>query len=69
MRLVSEFVFDAAHRILGHAGKCGYLRAHSYRLEVTVTATGLDELGMVMDFDDLIRETPTCSSELTPDAA
>lgn len=53
VQLTSEFVFDAAHRILGHRGKCGYLHGHSYRLEVTVTATQLDELGMVMDFDDL----------------
>lgn len=53
MRLTSEFVFDAAHRILGHRGKCRYLHGHSYRLEVTVTATRLDQLGMIMDFDDL----------------
>jgi 6-pyruvoyltetrahydropterin/6-carboxytetrahydropterin synthase len=53
MRLTSEFTFDAAHRILGHSGKCAYLHGHTYRLEVTVSAARLDALGMVMDFDDL----------------
>ena len=53
MKLTSEFTFDAAHRILGHSGKCAYLHGHTYRLEVTVSAAELDALGMVMDFDDL----------------
>jgi 6-pyruvoyltetrahydropterin/6-carboxytetrahydropterin synthase len=53
MRVTSRFTFDAAHRILGHAGKCAYLHGHTYHLEVTVTAPELDALGMVIDFDDL----------------
>ncbi len=53
MNLTTRFTFDAAHRILGHPGKCAYLHGHTYHLEVTVTAARLDALGMVMDFDDL----------------
>ena len=53
MNLSVEFGFDAAHRILGHAGKCAWLHGHTYRLRVTVEAERLDRLGMVMDFDDL----------------
>lgn len=53
MRLSAEFAFDAAHRILGHLGKCAYLHGHTYRLEVTVASERLDPLGMVIDFDDL----------------
>lgn len=53
MRLTAEFTFDAAHRILGHPGKCAYLHGHTYHLEVTVSAERLDPLGMVIDFDDL----------------
>ena len=53
MRLSAEFTFDAAHRILGHPGKCAYLHGHTYHLEVTVSAEHLDRLGMVIDFDDL----------------
>ena len=53
MHVASRFTFAAAHRILGHAGKCAYLHGHTYHLEVTVTAPELDTLGMVIDFDDL----------------
>lgn len=53
MRLSAEFTFEAAHRILGHPGKCAYLHGHTYHLEVTVSAERLDPLGMVIDFDDL----------------
>ena len=52
MNLTTRFTFDAAHRILGHPGKCAYLHGHTYHLEVTVTAERLDPLGMVIDFDD-----------------
>lgn len=48
-----EFSFDAAHRIMGHGGKCAWLHGHTYRLGVTVQAETLNRLGMVMDFDDL----------------
>jgi len=53
MNLTSRLTFDAAHRILGHPGKCAYLHGHTYHLEVTISAARLDALGMVMDFDDL----------------
>jgi 6-pyruvoyltetrahydropterin/6-carboxytetrahydropterin synthase len=55
MDLHTAYDFDAAHRIRGHPGKCAYLHGHTYRLEVTVSASGLDRMGMVMDFDDLDR--------------
>lgn len=46
------FTFEAAHRIVGHAGKCKCLHGHSYRAEVTLRSSvkGLDHLGMVVDF-------------------
>lgn len=53
MQLTTEFRFDAAHRILGHPGKCAYLHGHTYRLEITVSADQLDRLGMVVEIDDL----------------
>ncbi len=42
--------FDAAHRVMGHSGKCIYLHGHRYVLEVTAKSSKLDELGMVVDF-------------------
>ncbi len=53
MRVSKEFRFDAAHRLLGHHGRCAWLHGHGYRLVVTVEAAQLDSLDMVLDFDDL----------------
>ncbi len=53
MHLTRRFTFDAAHRIVGHPGKCSYLHGHTYHLEVPVRATRLNSLGMDIDFDDL----------------
>jgi 6-pyruvoyltetrahydropterin/6-carboxytetrahydropterin synthase len=53
MDLTTSYVFDAAHRIAGHPGKCAWLHGHTYHLEVTVSSPALNPLGMVMDFDDL----------------
>jgi 6-pyruvoyltetrahydropterin/6-carboxytetrahydropterin synthase len=53
MDLITAYVFDAAHRIAGHPGKCAWLHGHTYHLEVTVSSPTLNPLGMVMDFDDL----------------
>ena len=54
MEISKEFQFDAAHRILGHSGKCAWLHGHTYRLGVTVEAPRLNAFDMVMDFDDLV---------------
>jgi len=53
MDLTTVYVFDAAHRIAGHPGKCAWLHGHTYHLEVTVSSPTLNPLGMVMDFADL----------------
>jgi 6-pyruvoyltetrahydropterin/6-carboxytetrahydropterin synthase len=53
MELATTYVFDAAHRIAGHPGKCAWLHGHTYHLEVAVSSDTLNALGMVMDFDDL----------------
>jgi 6-pyruvoyltetrahydropterin/6-carboxytetrahydropterin synthase len=53
VKLSVKFSFDAAHRIMGHGGKCAWLHGHTYRLGVTVQAGTLNRLGMVIDFDDL----------------
>ena len=53
MDLTTSYVFDAAHRIAGHLGKCAWLHGHTYHLDVTISSPTLNPLGMVMDFDDL----------------
>lgn len=51
--ICKDFEFAAAHRIRGHTGGCENLHGHNYRVRVCVTASRLDELGMVLDFADL----------------
>src|SRR3989304_5616752 len=46
VNLTTRFTFDAAHRILGHPGKCAYLHGHTYHLEVTVASARLDAPGV-----------------------
>jgi 6-pyruvoyltetrahydropterin/6-carboxytetrahydropterin synthase len=58
--ITRRFEFDAAHRVLGHEGKCRFLHGHRYVAEVTVSAedeltgkvgsSSLDSLGCVVDF-------------------
>lgn len=46
--------FSAAHRVVnGYQGKCRNLHGHNYRTFVTFSASGLDELGFVIDFGDV----------------
>ena len=47
--------FDAAHRVLGHEGKCRHLHGHRYAVELTVQAPELDPLGRVVDFGEVKR--------------
>ena len=58
IRLTKQFPFEMAHALYGHDGPCRNIHGHSYRLEVTIMGTPIDDLshpknGMVMDFTDL----------------
>lgn len=50
-----RFVFDAAHRVIGHGGKCRFLHGHRYECEAVFVAEQLNDLGMVIDFG-IIKE-------------
>ncbi len=45
--------FAAAHRLPASGGRCERLHGHNWKVEVTVQAVDLNELGMVIDFQDL----------------
>lgn len=56
--ITKEFRFEMAHALHGHGGKCAQIHGHSYRLEVTVKGTPINDPsrpdhGMVMDFAEL----------------
>ena len=53
MRVAKSLEFDAAHRLLNYKGKCATLHGHRYRVVVELESSGLDELGMVLDFTEV----------------
>ncbi|MEQ9115559.1 MAG: 6-carboxytetrahydropterin synthase [Rickettsiales bacterium] len=50
IRCTKTISFDAAHRIIGHEGKCKFLHGHRYVCEVTFASPELNDMGMVIDF-------------------
>jgi 6-pyruvoyltetrahydropterin/6-carboxytetrahydropterin synthase len=42
--------FSAAHKIVGHQGKCQHLHGHNWNVDVMVQADTLDHIGMAVDF-------------------
>ncbi len=52
MIIVREFVFDSAHKLEWHKGKCKNLHGHTYKLQIAVEGE-LNKNGVVMDFKDL----------------
>lgn len=50
-----EVSFDAAHRLLGYDGKCASPHGHTYRAEVFVGRSDLDDRGLAVDFGDIKR--------------
>ena len=52
-----ETKFAAAHQLREYKGKCENLHGHSWKVQVSVTAQELNEIGLAMDFTDLKRIT------------
>lgn len=50
LTVTRRFTFSAAHRLLGHEGRCKHLHGHNYVAEVTVQGVVLDEVGRLIDF-------------------
>ncbi len=45
--------FSSAHNLRGYEGACENLHGHNWKVEAVISASGLDGLGMVMDFKKL----------------
>lgn len=50
-RIINEF--SGAHNLRGYEGKCENLHGHNWKVEVEVTKTELDKIGMVEDFKNM----------------
>ena len=58
IRITKQFSFETGHALYGYDGKCRNVHGHSYKLDVTVIGTPIDDntnvkYGMVIDFGDL----------------
>jgi len=58
-----ELDFCYGHRLLNYSGKCRHLHGHNARVLITIEASQLDELGMVLDFGDIKRVINTWIDE------
>ena len=45
-----EEEFEAAHRIVDYPGKCNRLHGHNWKVEMKISGSSLDGLGMLIDF-------------------
>lgn len=48
-----EESFSAGHALRGYRGKCENPHGHNYRVRVTLEGSGLDSVGLLMDFTHL----------------
>ena len=51
--ITKEIYFCYGHRLMNHGGKCRHIHGHSVKAAITVTASELDDQGMVRDFSDV----------------
>ena len=63
-RLTVKDGFAAAHRIVGHGGKCESMHGHNFKVEMTISGNQLGEAGMLMDFGDLKKIFREITGEL-----
>ncbi len=53
LKVLSDFA--AAHSLREYPGACQRLHGHNWKIETEVSATQVNELGMVMDFKEIKR--------------
>lgn len=51
--LIIQTDFAAAHRLRGYKGACEKLHGHNWKLDVVLQSDRLNELGMVVDFQEV----------------
>lgn len=49
-KLKVEETFSAAHQLCDYDGPCENLHGHTFKIEVLVSGTELDKVGMLVDF-------------------
>lgn len=62
LKVVTDFA--AAHSLRDYPGDCRRLHGHNWKVEVEVVASGLDRLGMAIDFKEVKAAARTAAGEL-----
>jgi 6-pyruvoyltetrahydropterin/6-carboxytetrahydropterin synthase len=62
LRVITHFA--AAHALRDYPGACHRLHGHNWKVEVEVTASELDELGMAIDFKAIKQAAQRVGGEL-----
>ncbi|MDH5650031.1 MAG: 6-carboxytetrahydropterin synthase QueD [Gammaproteobacteria bacterium] len=55
LKIITDFA--AAHLLRNYPGVCNRLHGHNWKIEVQVTASQLDDVGMGIDFKDMKAAT------------
>ncbi|MBI5893939.1 MAG: 6-carboxytetrahydropterin synthase QueD [Deltaproteobacteria bacterium] len=55
LKIQSEF--SAAHNLRGYEGECEKLHGHNWKVEASLLAKDLDNIGIALDFKILKKET------------
>ena len=58
--LTVESGFSAAHFLVDYDGACSNLHGHNWKVQATIAADHLNELGMVMDLYELEKIVKSC---------
>lgn len=51
--LIIETKFSAAHQLRGYEGRCERLHGHNWKVEVSVQAGALNNIGLAVDFKEI----------------
>ena len=55
LKVITDFA--AAHSLRNYPGDCSRLHGHNWKIEVEVTATSLDDIGIGVDFKQIRSQT------------
>lgn len=53
--LTTQLEFAAAHRLRGYDGNCARLHGHNWKVDISLTGSQLNDVGMLIDFKEIKR--------------
>lgn len=62
LKIVTDFA--SAHTLRDYPGACSRMHGHNWKVEVEVSGTELDEMGMLVDFKKIKKATKVITERL-----